>query len=101
MEVIIVMKDNREAEVLKSVDLDKIYRERKFESLLRTAKYICYFSIVLNICCGFYRIYMIIQSHLTKQASVTEYALFAAIMVLHVIIVWYGYRSLKILKYKS
>lgn len=95
------MEDKRANEAIKNIDLDKLYSGRKFESLIMTTRYICCFSMFINILFGCYRIFLIVKESLSGNASVTDYMLFAVIMLIHIMIVYYGYKSLVILKYKS
>lgn len=94
------METNKNITVLKSVDLDKLYKDRKYEKLLKVARFVCVFSIVLNFVFMVIRVGSWVYNSAVENINAGDTSLVLLVLILHMVIIAYGFQSLRILKRK-
>jgi len=93
--------DNKKSNaVLRPIELDALYKERRYEQLLMLSRAVCILSIVVNafFVCG--RVAGIIVKYMNNTLTLGEVFLAVLVIILHIVIVVYGVQSIRLLKYK-
>lgn len=90
--------ENKEITMLKPVDLDKLYKERRYENLFLSSVFMCKLAVLMNIIVIVGRCIYAYMNHIVEPMASVDFIELCVVIVLHFLIIVFALSSLKSLR---